>query len=65
MPVKPKKPRDKAHVNLSEAGEREWWSNKLGVSADELARAVDTVGDSSSAVARHLSQPAPAKPDQA
>ncbi len=39
MAVKPKKPRDKAHVNLREAGEREWWSNKLGVSSDELAKA--------------------------
>lgn len=65
MPVKPRKPRDKAHVNLNEEGEREWWSNKLGVSSDELARAVDTVGDSSSAVARHLTHPEQPKPDQA
>ncbi len=65
MAVKPKKPRDKAHVNLREAGEREWWSNKLGVSSDELAKAVDTVGESSSAVARHLTNPDLPKPDQA
>lgn len=65
MPVKPRKPRDKAHVNLREEGECEWWSNKLGVSPDELARAVRMVGDSSAAVARHLTHPDEPKPDQA
>jgi hypothetical protein len=57
MADNPKKPKDKAHVNLEEDGERQWWSQKLGVSQDELMKAVDTVGDSSAAVAKHLSKP--------
>lgn len=64
MPVKPRKPQDKAHVNTRVDAERQWWSQKLGVSEDELVKAVDTVGDSSAAVARHLTHPE-GKPEQA
>lgn len=51
---KARKPKDRAHVNLRHEGERQYWSEKFGVSPGELAKAVDTVGDSSSAIAKHL-----------
>jgi hypothetical protein len=55
--VKPRKPRDRSKVNLDHAGERQYWSEKFGVSADELSQAIDRVGESSSAVAKHLTRP--------
>jgi hypothetical protein len=47
-------PQDRARVNIEQDYERRWWSKKWGVSEDRLIKAVDDVGNSASAVAKHL-----------
>jgi len=56
-PPKARKPKDRARVNLGHDGERQYWTEKFGVSPDQLSKAVDEVGDSSSAIAKHLTRP--------
>ncbi|MEH3114845.1 DUF3606 domain-containing protein [Pedobacter terrae] len=45
---------DRARINVNEAYELDYWSDKFGVSKDKLKAAVETVGTSSSAVEDYL-----------
>jgi hypothetical protein len=47
---------DKQRINLSQDYEVRYWTNKFGVTPDELRDAVDKVGDRASAVAQELGQ---------
>ena len=47
-------PQDRSRISMSEDYEVEYWTNKFGVSRDELQKAVDAVGNSASAVEKHL-----------
>lgn len=46
--------RDRARINVNEDYELRDWSKRLGVSKDELKKAVQKVGTSASAVRKHL-----------
>lgn len=46
--------RDRNRISLSEDYEVRFWSEKFGVSRDELERAVKQVGNSPTAVQEHL-----------
>lgn len=52
--LKDRGPQDRARINTDEDYERRYWSEKFGVSQDELIKAVNEVGNSSKAVARQL-----------
>ena len=45
---------DREHINVSQAYELADWARKLGVSRDELRKAVETVGPMADDVRRHL-----------
>ena len=45
---------DRDRINLQEYYEVQYWTDALGVSADELREAVDAVGTSADAVRRQL-----------
>lgn len=45
-----KDPQDRSRISLSEDYEVRYWSEKFGVTADELRAAVKKVGNSSAAV---------------
>jgi hypothetical protein len=45
---------DRRLISLAQAHEVDYWTNALGVSKDELERAISAVGASASAVRRHL-----------
>ena len=47
-------PRDRDRINLGEDYEVRYWTQKWGITRDELAEAVAKVGHSAAAVARHL-----------
>lgn len=47
-------PQDSSRISLGEDYEVRYWTDKFGVSEDELADAVKAVGNSADAVARHL-----------
>ena len=47
-------PQDSSRVAMGEDYEVRYWTKKFGVSREELQKAVDAVGNSSSAVERHL-----------
>jgi hypothetical protein len=47
-------PQDRSRISMSEDYEVEYWTNKFGVSRDELQKAVDAVGNGASAVEKHL-----------
>jgi hypothetical protein len=47
-------PQDASRIALGEDYEVRYWTDKFGVSEDELADAVKAVGNSADAVARHL-----------
>ena len=47
-------PQDSSRIALGEDYEVRYWTDKFGVSEDELADAVKAVGNSADAVARHL-----------
>lgn len=47
-------PQDRSRVSLSEDYEVSYWTGKFGVSKDQLAEAVNAVGNSADAVERHL-----------
>lgn len=49
-----KGPQDRSRVNISEDYEIRYWSEKFGVSAEELKAAVKKVGNSAEAVEREL-----------
>ena len=45
---------DRSKINMGEAFEVKYWLKALGVSKDELQRAVDKVGNSAAAVRKEL-----------
>ncbi|QXU43226.1 DUF3606 domain-containing protein [Pedobacter sp. D749] len=45
---------DRSRININEAYELDYWSNKFGVSKDKLKAAVETVGTSADAVEDYL-----------
>ena len=45
---------DRGKINMSEDFEVKYWLKALGVSRDELQRAVDKVGNSAAAVRKEL-----------
>ena len=45
---------DRSKINMSEDFEVKYWSKALGVSKDELQRAVDKVGNAAAAVRKEL-----------
>jgi hypothetical protein len=47
-------PQDSSRIAMGEDYEVRYWTEKFGVSQDELQRAVDAVGNSASAVEKHL-----------
>ncbi|EKS30266.1 DUF3606 domain-containing protein [Afipia felis] len=49
-----KGPQDRSHINMQEDYEVKYWAHHLGVSREELKRAVDKVGTSAAAVRKEL-----------
>ena len=47
-------PADRSRINMSQDHEVRYWTQALGVSEDELRRAVGTVGSSADKVREHL-----------
>ncbi|NMN06737.1 MULTISPECIES: DUF3606 domain-containing protein [unclassified Novosphingobium] len=47
-------PRDRSRIALGEEYEVRYWTEKFGVSRDQLAEAVKAVGNSVDAVEQHL-----------
>jgi hypothetical protein len=45
---------DRTHINMHEDYEVKYWTHHLGVSREELKRAVDKVGNSAAAVRKEL-----------
>jgi hypothetical protein len=45
---------DRSRINMNEAYEVRYWSEKFGVSKEELQRAVERVGSSAKAVEQEL-----------
>ena len=54
--LKKKDATDHNKINLHEPWEVDHWTKELGVSKDELKRAVNKVGNSTAAVRRELGQ---------
>jgi hypothetical protein len=50
----PKGQHDRSRINLNEDYEVRYWTNKLGVSKDDLRKALQTVGSSARAVEEFL-----------
>ncbi|MCK1304112.1 DUF3606 domain-containing protein [Bradyrhizobium sp. 24] len=46
--------RDRSKINMHEDFEVKYWTRELGVSSDELQKAVDKVGNSAAAVRKEL-----------
>ena len=46
--------RDRSMINMHEDFEVKYWTEELGVSRDELQKAVDKVGNSAAAVRKQL-----------
>jgi hypothetical protein len=46
--------RDRSKINMHEAYEVKYWTHALGVSKEELRKAVDKVGNSAAAVRKEL-----------
>jgi hypothetical protein len=51
-------PQDSAKINLREEHELIWWTQKLGVSHEQLRRAVSEVGPVAEKVAKFLNRSA-------
>ena len=45
---------DRSKINMHEAHEVKYWSHALGVTKEELQKAVDKVGNSAAAVRKEL-----------
>lgn len=45
---------DRSRININEAHEVRYWTQRFGVSEDDLRKAVAAVGVSAEAVAQHL-----------
>ena len=52
-------PRDGSRININQEHEVRYWTKALGVSEDELRRAVGEVGVSADKVRQHLSGKSP------
>ena len=49
---------DRSRISITEEHEVQYWTKSLGVSREELERAVRSVGNSADAVRRALQKPA-------
>jgi hypothetical protein len=49
-------PQDRSRINMNQEHEVRYWTEKLGVSRDQLERAVQAVGPSAESVEKHLQQ---------
>jgi hypothetical protein len=47
-------PQDRSRINLSEEWEVKYWTRELGLTREELERAVKTAGNQVTAVRQHL-----------
>ena len=47
-------PADRARINMSEDYEVQYWTRELGITRDELQRAVDNAGNAAESVRRYL-----------
>lgn len=47
---------DRSRINLNEKWEVQYWTKELGVSQEELERAVKAAGPSAAAVRQHLNR---------
>ncbi len=45
---------DRSKINMHEAFEVKYWTHALGISKEQLQKAVDTVGNSAAAVRKEL-----------
>ena len=54
MSLTKKDQRDRSKMNMHEDFEVKYWTKELGVSREELQRAVDKVGNSAAAVRKEL-----------
>jgi len=52
--LKRRGPQDRSKINMQEAYEVKYWARALGVSMEELQKAVDKVGNSAAAVRKEL-----------
>jgi len=58
--LKDRGPRDRSRIDINEDWECRYWSEKFGISADELRRVVREVGDRVQDVERRLGKRATA-----
>jgi hypothetical protein len=49
-----KGPRDRSHIAIGQSHEVQYWTRHLGVSQEELRRAIEKVGTSAAAVRKEL-----------
>jgi uncharacterized protein DUF3606 len=52
--LKKRGPQDRSKINMQEDYEVKYWAKELGVSREELQKAVDKVGNSAAAVRKEL-----------
>jgi 3-oxoacyl-[acyl-carrier-protein] synthase III len=52
--LKRRGPQDRSKINMQEAYAVKYWARELGVSREELQKAVDKVGNSAAAVRKEL-----------
>lgn len=52
--LKKKGPQDRSKINMHEDYEVRYWTRELGVTREQLQRAVDEVGNSAAAVRKEL-----------
>jgi hypothetical protein len=52
--LKNRGPQDRSRINMSEDWEVQWWTQKFGVTVEQLKKAVSAVGSSAEAVAKKL-----------
>jgi hypothetical protein len=49
-----KGPRDRSHISMGQTHEVHYWTRHLGISKEELQRAIEKVGTSAAAVRKEL-----------
>jgi Protein of unknown function (DUF3606) len=49
--------RDRSHIAMGQSHEVQYWTKHLGVTKEELRRAIDKVGNSAAAVRKELGLP--------
>jgi hypothetical protein len=54
--LKKKRPHDTARISLQEPWEIKYWCNELGVSEDELRKALDSVGNDIERIKSYLAR---------